>query len=105
MRRARVPARWLATASAALLGALATAGPVVGACPGCIEGSSKAVASGFAWSIAFMMAVPYALLGAIGGGLYLAYRRAARREVEAFLEEERGPRIEGRVRSGGPDAS
>lgn len=74
---------------AALLGALLAALPAAAPCPGCIEGSTESVASGFAWSIAFMMAAPYTLLGVIGGGLYLAYRRAARREVEAFLERER----------------
>lgn len=70
-------------------GTLLASAPAAALCPGCIEGSTESVATGFAWSIAFMMAVPYALLGVIGGGLFLAYRRSARREVEAFLEDER----------------
>lgn len=88
-RSARVA---LGGTAATLLGATATllrAAPVAALCPGCIEGSTESVASGFAWSIAFMMAVPYALLGVIGGGLFLAYRRSVRSELEAFLEEER----------------
>lgn len=59
------------------------------ACPGCIEGSSAGVAAGFFWSVMFMMAVPFFVVGTVGGGLYFAYRRSVHREVEALLEATR----------------
>jgi hypothetical protein len=57
-------------------------------CPGCIEGSSAKVQAGFQWSILFMMTVPYLAVGLIGGGLFLAHRRAVRDEVERVLRSQ-----------------
>lgn len=35
-----------------------------------------------------MMAAPYLVLAAVGGGLYYAHRKAVRQEVEAFLRSQ-----------------
>lgn len=72
------------------------------ACPGCIEGSDPALQAGFMWSGLFLMATPYLVVGIIGGGLYYAYRKSVRREVDSFLQEESsGSSGEDRARSFG----
>ena len=87
---------------AALLIVLA-AGPVGAVCPGCIEGSSSQIGAGFFWSIMFMMAVPFFVIGSVGGGLYLAYRRLVRQEVDEFLaEHEREMQVRDSFGSGYP---
>ena len=49
---------------------------------------------GILWSALFLVSVPFALLGSIGGWLYLAYRRASpgvRRGMRmGFLEDRSG---------------
>ncbi len=76
-------------ARAVLAGALlaSAAGPLL-ACPGCIEGSSPSVQTGFLWSSILLMVTPYLVVGIIGGGLFFAYRRAIREQVERFLRHE-----------------
>lgn len=67
-------------------------------CPGCIEGSSSQVGMGYFWSIMFMMAVPFFVVGTVGGGIYWAYRQSMRREVEEFLaDHEKELRVRDRV--------
>ena len=52
------------------------------ACPTCKEGLagsdpvSQAQARGFFYSILFMMAMPFLLIGTLGGAAYLSIRRA-----------------------------
>lgn len=72
-----------------LSGALlaSAAGPLL-ACPGCIEGSSPSVQTGFLWSSILLMVTPYLVVGIIGGGLYFAYRRSIREQVDRFLRHE-----------------
>lgn len=56
--------------------------PVIAeACAVCLTGAAQndPAAHAFNWSILFMMAMPYAVLGSIGGWLFYAYRRAARK--------------------------
>lgn len=57
------------------------------ACPGCIEGSAADVQAGFVLSGLLMMATPYFVLAVVGGGLFFAYRRSVRREVESLIGE------------------
>lgn len=63
----------------------------VWACPTCSEGlaqndpTSQGVASGYFYSILFMMAMPFVTLGTLGGLAYLSVRRA--REAEALAAE------------------
>ncbi len=71
------------------------------ACPGCIEGSAANVQAGFMWSGLLMMATPYFVLAVVGGGLFLAYRRSVRREVESLIGEAEAD--DGRERPRVPD--
>lgn len=47
---------------------------------------------GLVWGGLFLMATPYLVLAIVGGGLWLAYRREVRAEVDRLIrsvEEER----------------
>ena len=54
---------------------------VAEACAVCLTGAAQndPVANAFNWSILFLMAMPYAVLGSIGGWLFYAYKCAARK--------------------------
>jgi hypothetical protein len=58
---------------------------VAAACPTCREGlaendpQGQSLAAGFFYSILFMMAAPFTILGAFGGLAYLSIRRAKAR--------------------------
>jgi hypothetical protein len=60
---------------------------VAAACPTCREGlaqndpQGRSLAAGFYYSILFMMAMPFTILGAFGGLAYLSIRRARERET------------------------
>lgn len=58
------------------------------ACPSCTAAADQQVQEGFFWGLVFMMASPWLAVGTIGGGLYLAVRRARREAVEEFLRTE-----------------
>jgi hypothetical protein len=45
------------------------------ACSVCVTGANDPTADAYNASVLFLMATPYAVLGSIGGGLFLAYRR------------------------------
>lgn len=51
------------------------------ACAVCGAGDNPAdpVANAFNWSILFLMAAPYAVVGSIAGWFFYAYRKAARK--------------------------
>lgn len=59
------------------------------ACPTCKEGiaendpASAAQAAGYFYSILFMMAMPFLLIGTFGGAAYLSIRRAREQQVAA----------------------
>jgi hypothetical protein len=46
----------------------------------------------FSWSILFLMAAPYALVGTVGGWLFLIHRRAGARRQAAVIDLTRGRR-------------
>jgi hypothetical protein len=79
---APVVIRWMIAAMVLVL-VLLLAG-VAAACPTCKDGLSQndphgqSVAAGFYYSILFMMAMPFAILGTFGGLAYLSIRRAQR---------------------------
>ena len=50
--------------------------------------ADQQVQEGFFWGLVFMMVSPWVAIGAIGGGLYLAFRRERREAVEEFLRSE-----------------
>lgn len=47
------------------------------ACPAC-KNLDEPIARGFNWSVLFMMAMPFAVFGVIGGSVFYSYRRANR---------------------------
>jgi hypothetical protein len=62
----------------ALAGLLLAAMPnIARACSVCFADGDDAVSRAFNWSIAFLMAAPYLVVGSIGGSLFYFYRRAA----------------------------
>ena len=72
--------RWVLLALAfALVLLIAT---VAGACPTCKDGLAQndphgqSIAAGYFYSILFMMAMPFAILGTFGSMAYLSIRRA-----------------------------
>ncbi len=79
--------RWRIVALLALVVVLCLAGDA-SACPTCKDGlaendpSSQAMAAGYFYSILFMMAMPFVIIGTFGGFAYLSVRRA--REAEAL---------------------
>ncbi len=45
------------------------------ACPAC-KNLDEPIARGFNWSVLFMMAMPFTVIGVIGGSVYFHFRRA-----------------------------
>lgn len=45
------------------------------ACPAC-KNLDEPIARGFNWSVLFMMAMPFTVVGIIGGSIFLHFRRA-----------------------------
>jgi hypothetical protein len=57
------------------------------ACSVCITGASDPTTDAFNWSVLFLMATPYLVVGSIAVGLLLAYRRGvAKSEREEAAE-------------------
>ena len=79
--------RWRIVALLALVVVLCLAGDAW-ACPTCKDGiaendpGSQAMAAGYFYSILFMMAMPFLIIGTFGGFAYLSVRKA--REAEAL---------------------
>ena len=59
----------------------------VHACSVCITGAGDPTADAFNWSVLFLMATPYLVVGSIGGGLFCAYRRAVTKREQAETPE------------------
>ena len=87
-----VIARWLLLAMAIGLALLIAS--VAAACPTCKEGLAQndphgqAIAAGYYYSILFMMAMPFAILGTFGSLAYLSIRRARVQQSHAGCELE-----------------
>jgi uncharacterized paraquat-inducible protein A len=85
-----VIARWLLLVAAIALALLIAS--VAAACPTCKDGLAQndphgeSIAAGYYYSILFMMAMPFAILGTFGSLAYLSIRRArledSRRDAE-----------------------
>ena len=79
---------------------LALHATVAYACPGCkqaldtAEGEQANMVNGYFWSILFMLAMPFTLIGLFSGSMYLAVRKARR---DADRSEGVGVRVNGRV--------
>jgi hypothetical protein len=61
----------------AALAMLAANPSIARACAVCVTGSNDAVSDAFNWSVLFLMATPYLVVGSIAGALFYAYRRTA----------------------------
>ena len=61
----------------AVLGLLAYFPAAASACAVCWAGDGGPADNAFNWSVLFLMAAPYTVVGSIAAGLFLAYRRSA----------------------------
>jgi hypothetical protein len=61
--------------------------PLARACAVCVSGAEGSAADAYGWSVLFLMATPYLVMGSIAGYLVYAYRRAAAKKQEAAQAE------------------
>ena len=55
---------------------------LAGACAVCVGGDSDVTTDAFNWSVLFLMATPYTVVGSIAGWLFYKYRRAAAKSAD-----------------------
>jgi len=67
--------------------AVALAPALAHACAVCWTGEGDPTADAFNWSILFLMATPYAVVGSIAGWLVYSYRRAAAKRDQDHATE------------------
>ena len=60
--------------------ALACSAAIVNACAVCWAGDGGPIEEAFNWSVLFLMAMPYAVVGSIAGWLAYSYRRSAAKQ-------------------------
>ncbi len=78
--------RWILVA--AVLALVLLIASVAAACPNCKEGLAQndphgqSLAAGYYYSILFMMAMPFAILGTFGSLAYLSIRRARQQDAQ-----------------------
>lgn len=72
---------------AAVGGVLALAPQIAQACSVCIDGTNDPTMDGYNASVFFLLATPYLVVGSIGGGLYMVYRRAMAKRAREQPEE------------------
>lgn len=56
---------------------------IANACSVCLTGAGDPTTNAFNASVLFLMAMPYVVVGSIGGGLIFMYRRALKRREQA----------------------
>jgi hypothetical protein len=61
--------------------------PLVHACAVCVTGAGDPTTDAFNWSVLFLMAMPYLVVGSIAGGLFYTYRRTAAKREQAQTAE------------------
>ena len=52
------------------------------ACSVCVTGDNDPTSNAFNWSVLFLMATPYTVVGSIAGWLFFKYQRAAAKPTE-----------------------
>jgi hypothetical protein len=57
------------------------------ACAVCLTGANDPTAEAFNWSVLFMMASPYLVVGSVVGWLVYSHRRAAAKRGQAEAEQ------------------
>jgi hypothetical protein len=101
MKRATIIDRVGRLAPAWVAGVVGLSAAAAAACPTCSEAiKGDPVALSFYWSTLFMIAMPYALILGVGGGLAFVYWRAARNaaqidSADTMSWSARGPEKEG----------
>jgi predicted MFS family arabinose efflux permease len=76
---------WLSLGAAI---ALVIYGPVTArACSVCLTGDSGPIADAYNWSILFLMAAPYTVMGCVGAWLVYQYRRTTAKQRRAEREQ------------------
>ena len=60
--------------------ALACSPAIANACAVCWAGDGGPIEEAFNWSVLFLMAMPYAVVGSIAGWLAYSYRRSAAKQ-------------------------
>ena len=61
---------------------------LAGACSVCVTGGDNdPTSNAFNWSVLFLMATPYTVVGSIAGWLFFKYRRAATKTTEEAARE------------------
>jgi len=61
---------------------------LAGACSVCVTGGDNdPTSNAFNWSVLFLMATPYTVVGSIAGWLFFKYRRAAAKPREEAARE------------------
>ena len=60
---------------------------LAGACSVCVTGDNDPTANAFNWSVLFLMATPYTVVGSIAGWLFYKYRRAAAKPRDEAARE------------------
>ena len=80
----------VAVATVGFLATAARVGAQSCAMCGAAFGADDPVGRAFSWSILFLMAAPYTVVGSIGLWLFLTYRRAQRRQRGAVIAFGRG---------------
>ena len=68
------------------LAMLATRPSITQACAVCVTGTNDPVTDAFNWSVLFLMATPYLVVGSIAGWLFYNYRRAAKKREQTTAE-------------------
>jgi len=83
--------RLAAALAAALLTSLPVAQALAQSCAMCGNsfGQNDPVQRAFSWSILFLMATPYTIVGSVAAFLFIAYRRAASRRRAAVIDLDR----------------
>ena len=76
-----------ASALAALLAGLLARLSLASACAVCITGADGSVAEAYDWSVLFLMATPYLVMGTIAGYLLYLYRRGRTQEAHKSASE------------------
>ena len=60
---------------------------IVNACSVCLTGANDPTADAFNWSVIFLMAMPYTVVGSIAGWLFFSYRRSAAKQKKQEQNE------------------
>ena len=92
LRRSAVRLPTVAAATLVLLGAATDV--LAQSCAMCASSFAPddPVQRAFSWSILFLMAAPYTIVGVMGGWLFFTYRRASGRHRAAILDLSRARR-------------